>query len=205
MLTVTGTLYDSDKTALDEVEGQLHTMSGLFVSFESNGGDFNIGERLERLLLVARQKMPVISYVRQAQSTCVLPSLVSDRVYGDQNAICGGVGMIFFTCDGSTPTMVINSQSPRKHEGRPPTWPPRNFADEAKRLRLQEIADRQYEKDIELAAGYCCQPVDALRPYLDGRPLTAGESLKCGLLNRICSEDAAYAALLKMADSWPKS
>ena len=200
VLRITGGLKTSIWQRLFEIEKQLQTLSGLMMHYDSYGGDYIAGEALECLVLLASKTMPVVSYIREAQSTCLLPSVAADLVCGGPDAICGGYGSILPCCDGHQPTLLVNSQSPEKLKGGATSWPPRVFADEARQRRLREQLDHSYEHELRIAAGYCCRSADKLRPYLNGRTMGADVSIKAGLLDRICTEDQAYGSLLRMAE-----
>ncbi|MFZ7127714.1 MAG: hypothetical protein ACOWWM_16270 [Desulfobacterales bacterium] len=201
MLYVNGPVDDEIASPLAEVEGDLPTLAALQVVFNSPGGTFLAGELLERLILQAKAVMPVGAFVRDARSTVVIPAVAAHATRGDSGAITGGFGMMIHTCDGHKPMVVVNSQSPRKYDGGPMLWPPRKFLKSHTELqRLQTLADRQYETDLELVSRYSGTPPDRLRPYLDGRPLLAEEAVEAGLLQGICDEDTAYSELLLMAE-----
>lgn len=197
-LWISGTLEDSICRALNDVETLLQELSGLMVYFDSPGGSFMGGIYVERLILAAKGRMPVLAYVKSAMSAALIPALAAHWTCGDHMAVLGAFGMAFPACDGQRPFMIINKQSPEKFGPKPPRLLPRVFIESSKhRERLQGLANRQYNLDLSLLVMYSGVSVEQLRPYLDGRAMIAREALAAGLLDKVCTQNEAYDFLVR--------
>lgn len=200
-LWVTGPIEHSIVPPLEDVESQLPELVGLIVYIDSLGGSFRGGIALERLILLAKEKMPVVSFIQgDAASAALIPAVAADLTCGDHTAILGGFGMAFQACDGQQPCMIINEQSPEKFGVTPPRVHPTVFIEsEEHRQRLQNLVNRQWDRDLSLLVAYSGVSTERLRPYLDGRMMIAREALAAGLLDEICKEGEAYKKVVRLA------
>lgn len=190
-LEIRGTLTAG---CLDEVlkaaEAALDRMEGLLVQLDTGGGNSLAGLRLERFVLTAKQKVPVIAFAYAAISAAVLPALAADRIFLQPNyGIFGGFGSALHACNGSQPETLYSCQTPHKKGWLKLRAPDLLIAD-AERDVIQGSLDRECEQSLEQASNYLHRPLDgSLRRLLDGRILQPLEAYHSGLVAGVCGLD----------------
>lgn len=204
ILTVRGILPADLHSQLSGFYGDILEMSGLLIRFDTLGG--MCGQVLHGLVLLAGTKMPVVGWVRQhCYSAGVLPLTACDVSCCSQFGHVGGFGICQGVCDGSTPETLVSIQSPQKIQ--PGTFYPfehREFARNGDAERIQAELDKDYESDFRRIQNYTKADPQLLREYLDGRLLTPQEGMKIGLIDKIATEDTAYAKLLQLVNEREK-
>lgn len=188
--------------ALEDMEKALPRLKGVFVTFDSPGGNGKAGYRLEEAIARARGRMPVVGFVHTACSAAMLPAAACSQCYIDEDGFGGGAGIISYACDGHSPRWFVNSQSQRKLDGReaPATGAYGRLSQKGLRM-LQQKLDTDFERDLERLALYREVDADELRPFLDGVALNADDMIRAGLVDDISNEHQAYLELLRQTPS----
>jgi hypothetical protein len=185
------------KQPLSELDEARPDLRGLEVMFDSPGGNSLASGILERSILKTKQAVPVVSYVMEACSGAVLPSVAGHLVFGHREGEFGGFGAVLPVCDGHVPKTVVSRQSPRKWENGA-QQPPRLFVRDEGLQDVELMLSLKFEEDLKVLNMYRQRPPAALRPFLDGRPLNSAEALEAGLIDAVSSPAAAYGKLLDL-------
>jgi ClpP class serine protease len=197
-LTVRGGLEAGVIPSLQAIERRLDEWDALMVTIGSMGGSLPGGLALERLVLVAKQKMPVLAHIKQAHSAALIPAMAADLRTAWHDATLGSFGGALLCCDGREP-FWITSDAPEKYDDDLPKVQPSIFVrNQEHRQQLQDLINLQMSKDKEVLRGYTDLSDSQMKILLTGRALIAREANALGLLDRICREDEAYQALMEL-------
>ena len=155
---------------------------------------------LNAIIEMTKTRVPIVGWARQAMSAGALPLAACHAAFAPPHAQLGGFGTTLAVCDGAMPHVKCSSQAKYKWpDSSPAPWHDDfTFCQNGDGERVQADLDRDYERALDQAGRYTGTSQKRLRPYLDGRVLTARQARRLGLINEICEEDEAYDVLLKL-------
>lgn len=204
-LHICGSLTESNVAeAIEDAQAEMPGLGGLLIFSDSRGGAAFAGKQLEALIIDARHNgIVTASYIKEAHSAAVLPCLAADQTFMSPNGEIGGFGSLLHVCDGRRPRVLVSAGAPRKFGSDPAPWPPALLIQTDKaRNQLQAMLDNEYKTNLQWVARHAGRDVDALRPLMDGRVLSADEALEAGLVFGVLPhEGVAFDILHAMAVS----
>ena len=178
---------------------------GLLLEVNSGGGALTPCDEIYHALLGFRESMPgraIVVYARDiAASGAYLIAMAGDQVVSSPTALIGSIGVMLQTLNWNelSERIGVHDLTIKSGRNKDQLNPFRAVSSEERDL-LQEMVDEQYERFLAIVARGRSLDAEVLRPYADGRIMTAARALDAGLIDHIGHWDEALQCLAQLLD-----